>query len=99
MISIIQIKIYSYSEAGSRPLTWDQNQKGTITFNEYDYDDSTIMKFMSFSMNTHSFVKPSLVEYVFVSLCLAVVIAKFFPVIHNQIVSKAVNSLEYQSLY
>ena len=100
-ISIIQIKVYSYSEAGSRPLTWDQNQKGTITFDyDYsDYDDSKVMEFMKWSMNAHSFVKLSLVEYVFVSLCLAVIIAKFFPAIHNQIVSKAVNSLEYQSLY
>ena len=57
------------------------------------------MKFMSLPMNEHSFVKLSLVEYVFVSLCLAVIIAKFFPAIHNQIVSTAVNSLEYQSLY
>ena len=23
----------SYSEVGSRPLTWDQNQKGTVIFN------------------------------------------------------------------
>ena len=99
--------MYSYSEAGSRPLAWDRNQKGTITFNDYgyyyydygDYDDSEVMKFMSLPMNEHSFVKLSLVEYVFVSLCLAVIIAKFFPAIHNQIVSTVVNSLEYQSLY
>ena len=91
--------MYSYSESGSRPLTWDQNHKGSITF-DYDYlDDSKIMKFIKWSMNAYSFVKLSLVEYVFVSLCLAVVIAKFFPAIHSQIVSKAVNSLEYQSLY
>ena len=68
-ISIIQIKAYSYSEAGSRPLTWDQNQKGTITFNDFDYDyghydDSKVMEFMKWSMNAHSFVKLSLVEYV-----------------------------------
>ena len=96
--------MYSYSEVGSRPLAWDQKQKGTITFNDYyyndySYDDSRVMKFMSLPMNEHRFVKLSLVEYVFVSLCLAVIIAKFFPAIHNQIVSKAVNSLEYQSLY
>ena len=95
--------MYSYSEAGSRSLIWDQNQKGSITFdNEYYYDyldDSRVMKYMSFSMNEQSFVKLSLVEYVFVSLCLAVIIARFFPAIHNQIVSKTVNSLEYQSLY
>ena len=95
--------MYSYSEAGIRPLTWDQNQKGTSTFNDFDYDyydydyydDTKIMEFMKRSMKAHSFVKLSLVEYMFVSLCLAVVIAKFFPAIHNQIVSKAVNSLEY----
>ena len=99
--------MYSYSEAGIRPLTWDQNQKGTSTFNDFDYDyydydyydDTKIMEFMKRSMKAHSFVKLSLVEYMFVSLCLAVVIAKFFPAIHNQIVSKTVNSLEYQSLY
>ena len=106
-ISIIQIKVYSYSEVGIRPLTWDQNQKGTITFNDSDYDyydyseydDSKVMEFMKWTMGEHSFIKLSLVEYVFVSLCLAVIIAKFFPAIHNQIVSKSVNSLEYQSLY
>ena len=97
--------MYSYSEAGSRPLTWDQNQKGIITF-DYDfiydyseYDDSKVMEFMKWTMNEHSFVKLSLVEYVFVSMSLAVIIARFFPAIHNQIVSKAVNSLEYESLY
>ena len=90
--------MYSYSEVGSRPLTWDQNQKGIITI-DYDYGDSKIMEFMKWTMNARSFVKLSLVEYVFVSMSLAVIIAKFFPAIHNQIVSKAVNSLEYQSLY
>ena len=34
-----------------------------------------------------------------VSLSLAVIIAKFFPAIHNHIVSKATNNFEYQSLY
>ena len=94
----IQIKVYSYLEAEGRPVTWDQNQKGTVTFG-YKYHNSRVMDFMSWSMNTQSFVKLSLVEYVFVSLSLAVIIAKFFPAIHNHniIVSKATNKFEYQS--
>ena len=35
----------------------------------------------------------------FVSLSLVLVIAKFFPAIHNQFVSKATTSLQYRSLY
>ena len=56
----------------------------------HKYHNSRVMDFMSWSMNTQSFVKLSLVEYVFVSLSLAVIIAKFFP---------ATNNFEYQSLY
>ena len=56
------------------------------------------MKFMDFSMTSHTFVKLSWAEYVFVSLSLALVIAKFFPAVHNQIVSRATR-LEHQSLY
>ena len=49
-------------------------------------------------MKSHTFVKLSLAEYVFVSLCLALVIARLFPAVHNHIVSKATR-LEHQSLY
>ena len=57
------------------------------------------MQFMNVPLSTHAAVNLCLAEYVFVSLSLALVIAKFFPAIHNQIVSKATTSLQYQSLY
>ena len=56
------------------------------------------MKFMDFSMTSQTFANLSWAEYVFVSLSLALVIAKFFPAVHNQIVSRATR-LEHQSLY
>ena len=56
------------------------------------------MKFIDISMKTQTFIKLSWAEYVFVSLSLALVIAKFFPAVHNQIVSRATR-LEHQSLY
>ena len=49
-------------------------------------------------MKSGTFVKLSLAEYVFVSLCLALVIARLFPAVHNHIISKATR-LEHQSLY
>ena len=53
---------------------------------------------MTHPMSLVTFVKLSLAEYVFVSLCLALVIARLFPAVHNHIVSKATR-LEHQSLY
>ena len=53
---------------------------------------------MSFSFNNKIFVGLSITEYVVTSLSLALVIAKFFPAVHNQIVSRATR-LEHQSLY
>ena len=99
--------MYSYTEAGSRPLTWDQNEKGSVSFYDNDDDDNDddndddihIMKFVNWPIDTNTFVKLALAEYVFVSLSLALLIGKFFPAIHSQIVSKAASSLEYQSLY
>ena len=90
-----QIKVYS--EAGEKPQTWDQHQKGTIT--TYNDDNrKEVMRFMGHSLTPQTFVNLSLAEYVFVSLSLALVIAKFFPAVHNQIVSRATR-LEHQSLY
>ena len=91
-----QIKVYA--EFGGKPQTWDQHQKGSIIIN-YDEDNRReVMRLMSFSLTPQTFVKLSLTEYVFVSLSLALVIAKFFPAVHNQIVSRATR-LEHQSLY
>ena len=56
------------------------------------------MKFMDFSVKSHTFVKLCWAEYAFASTSLALVIAKFFPAVHNQIVSRATR-LEHQSLY
>ena len=91
-----------YSEFGGKPLNWDQSHKGTveITYYYYDSDHADYYSGMEFirKMNAHKFVELSLAEYVFVSLSLALVISKFFPGVHNQIVSRATR-LEHQSLY
>ena len=56
------------------------------------------MRFLDFPIKTQTFVNWSWAEYVFLSTSLALVIAKFFPAVHNQIVSRATR-LEHQSLY
>ena len=90
MYDIVQIKVYS--EVGGIPQAWNQHQKGTVYRTLYrDKDD---IKFMQWPIDTNTFVKLCLIEYVFVSL----VMAKFFPAIHSEVVSRA-TSLEYQSLY
>ena len=87
-----------YSEIGGKPQTWDQSQKGTVTFDD-DYNKvEVIMKFITGQIKRHDFIKLALSEYIIVSLSLALVIAKFFPAVHNQIVSRATR-LEHQSLY
>ena len=97
-----QIKVYS--EVGGNQQTWDQHQKGTVTKTHYSYDyydrddRKETMRFMDSSVKSHTFVNLSWAEYVFVSTSLALVIAKFFPAVHNQIVSRATR-LEHQSLY
>ena len=100
----MQIKVYSYSKAGDKPLTWDKDMKGSVVDDyDYYYDQFKVAKngirFINLSMDFHTFVNLSLGEYVLVSLCLALVIVKFFPAIHSKFISKAANSLEYQSLY
>ena len=92
-----------YSESEGKPQIWDQSQKGTVNTNKGSFDfvnddyDYNGMKFIQ-KISRHQFVNLSLTEYVFVSLSLALVIAKFFPAVHNQIVSRATR-LEHQSLY
>ncbi|CAI8012630.1 hypothetical protein GBAR_LOCUS8095 [Geodia barretti] len=95
--------IMVYSEFGTKPPTWDQSRKGTVNIiYDYDgtYDNGDIMGDMKFfgQMDQYQFVNLSLTEFGFVSLSLALVIAKFFPAVHNQIVSRATR-LEHQSLY
>ena len=99
-MTFLQIKVYSES-GGKLQTHWDQSQKGTVTdydYSDYDDDGQDVLVFMTYPMNSHTFVKLSLAEYVFVSLCLALVIARLFPAVHNHIVSKATR-LEHQSLY
>ena len=93
-----QIKVYS--EFGGKPHTWDQSQKGSVNNEEIDDDNNWkgVIVFMGYSVKLHTFMRLSLTEYVFVSLSLSLVIAKFFPAVHNQIVSRATR-LEHQSLY
>ena len=99
-MTFLQLKVYSES-GGKLQTHWDQSQKGTITdyvdYSDYS-DDRQEVLFFNWSMKSHTFVKLSLAEYVFVSLCLALVIARLFPAVHNHIISKATR-LEHQSLY
>ena len=53
---------------------------------------------MTWKLSPSQFLLLSISEYTIVSLSLALVIAKFFPAVHNQIVSRATR-LEHQSLY
>ena len=62
------------------------------------FGDNSELQLMQWPISLQTFTILGLTEYVFVSLSLALVIAKLFPVVHNQIVSKA-TSLGHQSLY
>ena len=94
--------------------TWDSNQKGTVKiihgpfdynldYDTYDNDEfiaslKSGLKFMTFTMTESQVAWLGVTEYMIVSLSLALVIAKFFPAVHNQIISRATR-LEHQSLY
>ena len=89
-----------YSEVGSKPQTWDKKQKGMAIYYipYFFFGDNHELQFMQWPVSLQTFAVLGLAEYVFVSFSLALVIAKFFPVVHNQIVSRA-SSLGHQSLY
>ena len=96
----MQIKLYS---SGDKPQTWDQRYKGYVTFiTNVAYDNDYVVrkafKFMNWMMDDSQFLFVSIVEFAIVSLCVALVVAKFFPIFHNQMISGA-NRLEHQSLY
>ena len=80
------------------------NQKGTLEIIDYGGEEgknqrfNKALKFMSGSMDVHQYVWLSIAEYVITSLSLSLIIAKFFPAVHNQVVSRATR-LEHQSLY
>ena len=86
----IQVKVYAYTEPESTPQFLDQSQRGTVTF-EYEFS------FLG-ALGEGAFISLSLSEYVFVSLSVALIIAKFVPSFHNQILSRATR-LEHQSVY
>ena len=103
---IIFLQIKLYAEVGDTPKAWDLKQKGSTTldpgtYDYYDYDfvgDIDANDITEWVSNSNTLFDLCLTEYVFVSLSLALVIAKFFPAIHSRLVSRA-TSLEYQSLY
>ena len=57
-----------------------------------------LLKFMIYPVSDHQYKQLFTAEYAIVSLSLSLVIAKFFPAIHYQIVSR-VTRVEHQSLY
>ena len=88
---LLQIKVYA--EAGGRPQTWDMSQKGTIKaiFNKD-------IKLLKWPISLNLIFKLCFAEYALVSISLVLIIAKFFPVYHSKLVSKATTP-EYKSLY
>ena len=93
---ITQAKLYV--EFGGRPKTWDRKQKGYTSLNSEAHDSFDVRAITNLVPDKDTLLNLCLTEYVFVSLSLALVIAKFFPAIHSQLVSRA-TSLESQSLY
>ena len=92
------LQIKCYAEARGIPETWDNEQKGLTSFNPealIGFDARQITKWVP---NNNALFDLCLAEYVFVSLSLALLIAKFFPKIYSQLVLKATIP-EYQSLY
>ena len=94
---ITQIKVYA--EAGGKPQTWDMSQKATTTTNSKNDDEiHDVIKLLGWPFRAAIFRKLCFAEYAFVSISLVIIIAKFFPVYHSKLVSKA-TTLEYKSLY
>ena len=89
-----------YAEAGGRPQTWDTSQKGTIKahFNPYYIYDINALKLLEWPISTAIIYIICFAEYALVSISLVIIIAKFFPVYHCKLVSKATTQ-EYRSLY
>ena len=85
MSPLLQMKVYIhiYMEPGSKPQFLNQeDHKGSVNFN----DEIIVVFYLG------------LVECVLVSLGIALILAKFSPILHHQIVSMAAR-LEYQCLY
>ena len=93
----LQIKQYSYSHNGSIPQSWSENEQGVVDRDVQLYYNRPL-KFMDWLIRASQYKWLCIVEYATVSLSLSLAIAKFFPAIHNQIVSR-VTRVEHQSLY
>ena len=95
---LLQLKQYSYFQNGSKPHNWPESEKGTVKYIYKRFNLKKPLKFIMQSMDADQYMKLSTAQYVMISLSLSLVIAKFFPTIHNHLVSK-VTKLEHQSLY
>ena len=94
----VQIKLYA--ETRGVPETWNREQKGITSINpsEEDYESFDPKEINKYISDTETLLNLTLTEYSVVSLSVTLLVAKFFPAIHSQLVS-SVTTLEYQSLY
>ena len=88
------MKVYS---SGTISQIWDKTRKGNAEYSKGDTDYQQL-NYMDLPVSLHIFIILGVSEYVFVSLSVALVIARFSPAFHNQIVSKG-TTLGHQSLY
>ena len=93
----LQIKQYSYSHNGSKPQSWPENNKGSVQCSGEGYYGQ-LYSLMNMSILINKYISVGFFEYAAVSLSLSLVIAKFFPAVHNKIVLR-VTRVEHQSLY
>ena len=94
----MQLKQYSYFQNGSEPPNWPDSEKGAVDCDSESFISKKPLKFLMRSIDADQYIILSTAQYVTISLSLSLVIAKFFPTIHNHLVSK-VTKLEHQSLY
>ena len=86
----LQIKTYS-EYGGESQITWDQSQRGSVTI-DHSYNDESdsenTLKLIRWSLSDQIFFRLGLAEYVVLSVTLALVIIRFFPAVHKQMVSR-----------
>ena len=97
----LQIKTYSEYGGESHIMTWDQSQRGSVTIDHRYNDESdseNTLKLFWWSLSNQNFFRLGLAEYVVLSVTLALVIIRFFPAVHKQIVSR-ITTAERKSIY
>ncbi|CAI8022442.1 hypothetical protein GBAR_LOCUS13183, partial [Geodia barretti] len=95
------IKTYSEYGGESHIMTWDQSQRGSVTIDHRYNDESdseNTLKLFWWSLSNQNFFRLGLAEYVVLSVTLALVIIRFFPAVHKQIVSR-ITTAERKSIY